>query len=197
MVVGAEKHPGLASNGDAAQRALGVIVGHGKSSVVEIAPKRGFLPDGVAEGGRDEASRVLHARVLLGDPGKEVTEERSRHELSPRMALRGGKRRPLLLKLEELVHALELKIAERWSLGDLEEALRTQLVGTYMKANNSRHGVLVVCSSGPPLHRWKDGRGRPSLDFPRVIDRLQNAARNLLAGSPEIAELRVVAIDFH
>jgi hypothetical protein len=94
-----------------------VIVGHGEPPVVEIPPQRGFLPDGVAKGGRDEPARIFHARVLLGDPGKEVIEEGSRRELSPRVALRRRKRRPLSLELEELVHAEE-RLARRGVLCD-------------------------------------------------------------------------------
>src|SRR5206468_6203555 len=38
----------------------------------------------------------------------------------------------------------EVKIAERWSRAELEAAITDQLVGTYMRANNSTHGGLLV-----------------------------------------------------
>jgi hypothetical protein len=91
---------------------------------------------------------------------------------------------------------LEAKIAERWTLPKLEDALRAQLVGMYMKANNSRYGVLLVCSSGPSK-TWKVAPGVPRLDFAGVVDRLREVAKEIVAQHPTVSDLRVVAIDFH
>ncbi len=91
---------------------------------------------------------------------------------------------------------LEIKIAERWTLTALEDALVSQLVGTYMQANNSRYGVLIVCSSGP-AKTWEVQPDVPNLDFQGLIARLQTMAQRLKELDPTIADLRVVAIDFH
>ncbi|WP_437909438.1 hypothetical protein WME95_17060 [Sorangium sp. So ce327] len=90
---------------------------------------------------------------------------------------------------------LEVKIAERWTLPQLEEAIRDQLVGTYMKANNSKYGVLVLCSSGPRKHWEQPSLGK--LDFQGIAEHLRKFAANLASSTTSISGLRVVTIDFH
>jgi hypothetical protein len=91
--------------------------------------------------------------------------------------------------------SIEVKIAERWSGPALEEALRDQLVGKYMRDNASRFGILVVCSSGRPK-AWVSSSGE-SLDFTGLIRHLTNCARHLAANDPRIEGLHVCALDFH
>jgi hypothetical protein len=88
---------------------------------------------------------------------------------------------------------VEVKIAERWRLPDLEDGLREQLVGTYMRANNSRYGVFVVCSSGP----IKPKKGAPGTAFRSVVARLRDLARDIQEHDPNVSGLAVVDIDFH
>jgi hypothetical protein len=90
---------------------------------------------------------------------------------------------------------VELKIAQSWTTEQLEEALKTQLVGQYMCANNSAYGLFVVCSSGPQASWIPHSGGR--LDFPSLVARLATLADTLRKSSPAIRGLDVVAIDFH
>jgi len=90
---------------------------------------------------------------------------------------------------------IEVKIAERWELSDLKTALADQLVGTYMKANNSRHGVLVVCASGPSK-TWKVGSGVPNVDFDGLLAMLRLVACDLKRAHG-IVGLEVIGVDFH
>jgi len=91
---------------------------------------------------------------------------------------------------------IEIKIAERWKLEALEESLRAQLVGSYMRANGSGYGIFVVCSSGP-RKPWKDESGQ-ELDFQRVLERLRALASRIAEDSSlMVAGLEVVGIDFH
>jgi hypothetical protein len=90
---------------------------------------------------------------------------------------------------------IEIKIAERWKLADLREDLETQLVGTYMRANNSLFGVFLVCSSGPK----KDGNNGSldGFDFAQVIAELREDATRIKSMNPAVRGLEVIGIDFH
>jgi hypothetical protein len=87
---------------------------------------------------------------------------------------------------------LELKIAERWSLIQLEEALQSQLVDLYMQHNQSRYGLLVLCSSGPKKVWGQEER----LSFVALVEHLATRAAELVAAG-RVLGLAVVAIDFH
>lgn len=90
---------------------------------------------------------------------------------------------------------IEVKIAERYLFRELEAALVSQLVQTYMAANNSRFGVLALCSSGP-AHVWRVGDPEAPIDFAEVVRRLQNQALEVERVSLGI-RVEVVALDFH
>lgn len=90
---------------------------------------------------------------------------------------------------------IEIKIAERWTVEMLEEALSSQLVEQYMKANRSNFGIYVICSSGPK-GSWPTPEGT-TIDFSGLISRLSELARQLLVETSWIQGLEVVPIDFH
>jgi hypothetical protein len=71
VVVAADEEPGLAAGRDAAQLALGVVVGELEAAVVEEARERAVLAVGVAERRTQQAALVADARVLDGDPREE------------------------------------------------------------------------------------------------------------------------------
>ena len=56
---------------------------------------------------------------------------------------------------------IEIKVAESWSLLDLERALETQLGGRYLRAKDARHGILLLVHkehhtwNGPAGEKWK------------------------------------------
>ncbi len=84
---------------------------------------------------------------------------------------------------------IELKIADSWSLPQLESALRDQLVGRYMRANGSRAGVLLIVSASKSK-RW----GRQKYSFAELAEHLRARARRIVAGSTRISLLAVVDI---
>lgn len=90
---------------------------------------------------------------------------------------------------------IEIKIAQRWTLEELEGALVTQLVDQYMKANNSNFGIYVVCSSGP-RNEWPTPEGRV-VDFVGLVARLSALALKLTEQISWIQGLDIVPIDFH
>jgi len=91
--------------------------------------------------------------------------------------------------------SVEVKIAERWTLNDLESTLPNQLVGQYMKDQAARHGVLVLVSAGK-AKTWGVGAQRIER-FRDLILHLQKRAEALQAQGADVEGLLVVGIDFH
>jgi hypothetical protein len=91
---------------------------------------------------------------------------------------------------------IEAKIAQRWTLPQLEDSLRHQLVGAYMAANSSKYGILAVCSSGTK-RGWQIAAGAPDADFKEVVARLRTLAGDIVATNHQVLGLHVVVIDFH
>jgi hypothetical protein len=89
---------------------------------------------------------------------------------------------------------IEVKIAERWTREELEAGLREQLVGTYMRANGSNHGVFALCSSG--RRKWRLAGGE-EVAFQQLVEHLAVVASQAVRDTPGVFDLRVVAIDFH
>jgi hypothetical protein len=88
---------------------------------------------------------------------------------------------------------LEVKVAESWTMEELEDALKTQLCKKYLRARDARHGILLLVYQRPKPRGWTDQNGK-RLKFPEVIARLKRLAVKI-AGSaidapqPEIALL--------
>ncbi len=90
--------------------------------------------------------------------------------------------------------SIEVKVAERWTVRELEDAITTQLVAKYMRAMNSNYGILVLCSSGK-AKIWEQGTRR--LDFTELIEHLTSYAKEVLVRTPTIVDIAVAGIDFH
>lgn len=93
------------------------------------------------------------------------------------------------------VASLELKWAQDWSFNELMVALEAQLLGQYLRAHSSRHGVLVLGMHQGGNRHWLPGDGR-RLDFPALIVALKTKAVDLESRHPEAKRLEVVGIDF-
>lgn len=70
---------------------------------------------------------------------------------------------------------IEIKVAESWTLKDLEEALTVQLGRRYLRAQDAHHGVLLVVHQDARARGWKDAKSR-MLTFPQVSTHLQRIA---------------------
>lgn len=92
--------------------------------------------------------------------------------------------------------SIEIKIAERWTFDELLRALHEQLVGQYLRANKSRHGILLLCSSGPPRKSPWTATDSP-IDFPALVEILRREAGEIESTNAEVDALDVVDIDFH
>ncbi|MCB2199501.1 hypothetical protein KQI63_08855 [bacterium] len=91
--------------------------------------------------------------------------------------------------------SIEVKISSQWSGNELKEkALEEQVTTSYLKAWNSRHGILLICNIGPKKE-WEIGGKK--LNFQCLINELQEYANLILNNNREIEDIRVVGIDFN
>ena len=63
---------------------------------------------------------------------------------------------------------VEIKVAESWSLPELEVALIDQLGGRYLRAKDASHGILLLVHKKAREQGWRRGDGR-WLTFPDVV----------------------------
>jgi len=91
--------------------------------------------------------------------------------------------------------SVELKIAEKWTLSDLLDGLRTQLVGTYLRDSRSRYGIYVLAIFNRD-RRWESLGGGPRLDCDGVFAVLKAEARSILASRPDLSGLEVMLVHF-
>ena len=77
------------------------------------------------------------ATELRNRQGRAYSVEREPHvvdEKEPDIRLRA--------KASDVSLPIEVKVPESWSLAELEEALRDQLAGRYLRAQDGKHGIL-------------------------------------------------------
>ncbi|MER9836171.1 hypothetical protein NKJ28_14480 [Mesorhizobium sp. M0145] len=89
---------------------------------------------------------------------------------------------------------LEIKVAESWSLRQLEDALTLQLSGRYLRQRDHRHGVLVLVHKEARAEGWEDDSGI-ILTFPQVFQRLKGLAYRLETGGIDAARAEIAVID--
>jgi hypothetical protein len=90
---------------------------------------------------------------------------------------------------------IEIKWAHDWSCNELEEALHKQLVGRYMKANNSRQGALVLAVYDAK-RRWQPSGGT-MINFIQLLEILKDQANAVLKSRIDIDGLEIIGIDFN
>jgi hypothetical protein len=92
--------------------------------------------------------------------------------------------------------AMEVKVAESWSLRQLNDALEVQLCERYLRASDGRYGVLLLVHQHARAKGWKDTATGKYLSFAEVSARLSVRAA-VIAGTdhespqPEVAVLDV------
>ena len=89
---------------------------------------------------------------------------------------------------------IEIKVAESWSLPQLEDALNVQLGGRYLRAQDAHHGVLLVVHQKARKRGWRNAKGR-MLAFPQVIEHLQRMADATAAIAPDAPQARIALLD--
>ena len=89
--------------------------------------------------------------------------------------------------------AIEVKIADKWSMTDLERALRNQLVGQYLRHGSSKAGCLLL-TYGTNKY-WKHPETGVHLSFPKVIDYLASVAKEIERDMAYGVRLKVYGLD--
>jgi len=89
---------------------------------------------------------------------------------------------------------IEIKVAESWSLPQLEDALNLQLGGRYLRAQDAHHGVLLMVHQKARKRGWRNAKGR-MLAFPQVIEHLQRMADATAAIAPDAPQARIALLD--
>ncbi|WP_310448072.1 hypothetical protein [Thiobacillus sp.] len=90
---------------------------------------------------------------------------------------------------------IEVKIADkRWSLSELESALRSQLVGQYLRHDGSKAGCLLLTYDGEKNY-WKHPETRAHMNFREMVDFLEAAAEEMEREQNYGIRLKVYGLD--
>ena len=89
---------------------------------------------------------------------------------------------------------MEIKIAESWSLTELEAALTDQLVGQYLRDRNDRWGILLLVRQGARARGWQK-RGGGYFSFEEVVEHLRAMAHSIAAEHSQAPQPAVAVID--
>jgi len=90
---------------------------------------------------------------------------------------------------------IEVKpLDNRYTYNQLVFALKEQLVGKYLRAVDSRHGILFLAKL--KNRRWdpRDRTGR--IDFSELLERLNEIADNIVTRNEDVDSLCVIGVDF-
>jgi hypothetical protein len=129
------------------------------------------------------ADRLRHVQ------GSAYSIEREPHvaeEKEPDLRFRG--------KASDAAVATEIKVAESWSLPQLEEALVKQLCGQYLRAEDGREGILLLVHQTPRPKGWKLQDGT-FVSFDGVVQRLRTLAASIRSASPSGPQPEISVID--
>jgi hypothetical protein len=87
---------------------------------------------------------------------------------------------------------IEVKIADNWTIRELEEALEIQLVGKYLRHDTCRAGCLLLTFHGSK--RWIPAAG-VQMRFDEVVEFLKTRAREIEAAHNHDVRLAVIGFD--
>ena len=89
---------------------------------------------------------------------------------------------------------IEIKVAESWTLAQLEHALTGQLAGRYLREKDKRHGVLLLVHQAARDRGWQGGAGS-YLTFAQVVDHLKVMAREIESRGADASRAEIAVID--
>jgi len=88
--------------------------------------------------------------------------------------------------------SIEVKIADRWTLSELVDSLKVQVVGQYMRAVHSNFAILLLFHVGK-RKSWDSAEGK-KLSFADAVDVLRSIASTLV-DCKQVRQLQVVVFD--
>lgn len=89
---------------------------------------------------------------------------------------------------------LEIKVANDWTLTELEEALQVQLIEQYLRDRRNYYGILLLVLKARRARGWKSGDGS-YWDFDQVVQHLRQMARAIAVSSPGAPQAEIVVLD--
>ena len=100
----------------------------------------------------------------------------------------------LRAKASDASVAAEVKVAEEWSLAELEEALDVQLCGQYLRGQDGREGILLLVHQKPRVKGWQfpDAAFR---GFEAVVQHLRDRAAAIRRAEPNGPQPEICVLD--
>lgn len=143
----------------------------------------GGLPD-------ERAVQNWMADYLRRSQGRSYTIEREPHvvgEKEPDIRARSA---------NDASVPIEIKVAESWTVEELEAALVVQLCGRYLRASGGRHGILLLIHQNARSRGWINPKnGRRPMDFAEVTEHLRLLAKTTAGADPDSPQPEVAVID--
>ena len=91
--------------------------------------------------------------------------------------------------------AIEVKIADHWSVNELEQALENQLVKRYLRHVNCKAGCLLLTYRGKKKYWIRPGTKGKRMAFGDVVLMLEETAQNLEDRNPDDFRIAVFGLD--
>lgn len=129
------------------------------------------------------------AHALRTVQGRSYSVERESHvvdENEPDIRARSG---------PDVSVAIEIKVAESWTLEQLESALVDQLCGRYLRAKGARYGILLLVHQHTRPLGWTNPRNRRHMTFAEVVEHLRVMARRIAGADPDAPQPEIAVID--
>jgi hypothetical protein len=182
-------------------------------AAAEAAPSTGKDLQRTALRRLDDAQHdLLHGDFAQGATLQGLVDERAvQNWVAERLRLKQGRaysveREPhvveekepdvrLRAKATDASLAIEIKIAESWTLPQLEAALADQLCGRYLRARDGRHGILLLVHQHARPQGWQvPGPGR-FLAFGEVVEHLRRLAVEIASTEPDAPQPEIAVLD--
>ncbi len=129
------------------------------------------------------------ANELRNRQGRAYSVEREPHvvdEKEPDIRLRA--------KASDASVPIEVKVPESWSLAELEEALRDQLSGRYLRAQDGKHGIMLLVYQQNRRRGWAAADGS-FLTFEQVVWHLKKIAEETAGSAQDAPQAFIEVID--
>jgi hypothetical protein len=101
----------------------------------------------------------------------------------------------LRAKTSDASFPIEIKVAETWTLQQLEAALDQQLCARYLRARDARHGILLLVHQKPRRNGWRRQSDGQVLTFREVVEQLRSRAVAIAATSSDAPQPEIAVLD--